>query len=281
MAQEVRPGLRLVRADNPSPLTGSGTNSWILGFGPVVVIDPGPALPGHLAAILAAIGGARVEAILVTHAHLDHSALAPALARATGAPVVAHGAAVRPAGDLVGGGEGLDRGFRPDVVLADGAAWAGAAGRVTALHTPGHLPDHLCLLWDGEAFSGDHVMGWASTVIAPPEGDMGDYMASLDRLAAAGATRLYPGHGDPVADPAARIAALAAHRRAREAAILAALAAGPAPVAALVARLYAETPPALHPAAARNVLAHLLDLHRRNRVAAHPAPGMEALWHGL
>lgn len=278
MAEELRPGLRRVRADNPSPLTGTGTNSWILGVGPVVVIDPGPDLPGHLAALLAAIGGARVEAIMVTHAHLDHSALAPALARATGAPVLAHG----PLRDLPaappGGGEGLDRDFRPDIPLADGALWRGAAGEIRALHTPGHLHDHLCLLWEGMAFSGDHVMGWASSVISPPEGDMGAYMASLDRLAAARADCLLPGHGDPVADPPSRIAELAAHRRAREAAILAALDAGLATIPDLVTRLYAETPRALHAAAARNVHAHLIDLHRRNLAMAEPVPDMAALW---
>lgn len=279
MAEELRPGLRRVRADNPSPLTGTGTNSWILGVGPVVVIDPGPDLPGHLAALLAAIGGARVEAIMVTHAHLDHSALAPALARATGAPVFAFG----PLRDLPaappGGGEGLDRDFRPDIQLADGALWRGAAGEIRALHTPGHLHDHLCLLWEGMAFSGDHVMGWASSVISPPEGDMGAYMASLDRLAAARAGCLLPGHGDPVADPQSRIAELAAHRRAREAAILAALDAGPGTIPDLVTRLYADTPRALHAAAARNVLAHLIDLHRRNLAMAMPAPDMAARWH--
>jgi hydroxyacylglutathione hydrolase len=279
MAEALRAGLRLVRAENPSPLTGTGTNSWIIGTGAVAVIDPGPALPGHLAALLAAIGGARVEAIFVTHAHLDHSALAPALARATGAPVMAFGSGALPLGKETG--EGVDRGFRPDVTLANGERWTGEAGTVAALHTPGHLPDHLCLLWEGAAFSGDHVMGWASTVISPPEGDMGEYMASLDRLALVGAGTLYPGHGGVVADPAARIAALAAHRRGREAAILAALEAGPATIPALVSELYAEVPVALHAAAGRNVLAHLLDMARRKLVAARPAAGMAARWERL
>lgn len=278
MAEELRPGLRRVRADNPSPLTGTGTNSWILGVGPVVVIDPGPDLPGHLAALLAAIGGARVEAIMVTHAHLDHSALARALAQATGAPVLAYGAPDDWPASPPGSGEGLDRDFRPDIPLADGTLWQGAVGEIRALHTPGHLHDHLCLMWEGMAFSGDHVMGWASSVISPPEGDMGAYMASLDRLAAARSACLLPGHGDTVADPQSRIAELAAHRRAREAAILAALDAGPATIPDLVTRLYADTPRALHAAAARNVHAHLIDLHRRNLAMAEPVPNMAALW---
>ena len=280
MAQHIRPGLRRLRADNPSPLTGTGTNTWIIGTDRLTVIDPGPALPAHLDAILAATRGARIEAIFVTHAHLDHSALAPVLARATGAPVLAFAVETPPdpAPPEGPGAEGIDRSFRPDIALASGTVWTGAAGRITALHTPGHLGDHLCLLWDGAAFSGDHVMGWASSVIAPPEGDMGAYMTSLERLADVSADRLYPGHGETVDDPAGRIAALSAHRRAREAAILDALAAGPATIAALVARLYADTDPTLHPAAGRNVLAHLLDLQRRNRVRADPAPGRRALW---
>jgi hydroxyacylglutathione hydrolase len=276
--QEIRPGLRLLRAANPSPLTGSGTNTWLVGTDRLAVIDPGPDMPDHLAAILAATSGATIEAILVTHAHRDHCALAPALSRATGAPVLAHAPPLWP-GPAPAASEGIDRSFRPDLPLACGAVWTGGAGTLRALHTPGHMPDHLCILWDGLAFSGDHVMGWASTVISPPEGDMGAYMASLDRLAAEAPDRLMPGHGEPVADPASRIAALAAHRRAREAEILDALAEGAASITALTGRLYARTDPALHPAARRNVLAHLLDLERRNRVRADPEPGPDALWH--
>lgn len=276
MTEEPWPGIRWILAPNPSPLTAEGTNTWIVGTGRLVVIDPGPAMAAHLAAITAALDGSAIEAILVTHAHLDHSALAPALSRQTGAPVLAFGAAGR--AQAAGGGEGIDHGFRPDRALADGEVWSGAAGAFRALHTPGHLGDHLCLLWEGVAFSGDHVMGWASTVISPPEGDMGAYMASLGRLAETRPERLLPGHGAVVADPAARIGALVAHRRAREAAILDDLAAGPARIADLVARLYSDVVPALHPAAARNVLAHLLDLERRSCVSAAPAPEMSALW---
>jgi len=287
MAEELWPGVRRVIADNPSPMTERGTNSWIIGTGSVAVIDPGPNMGGHLAALLSTIGDARVEAIFVTHSHLDHSGLAPALARATGAPVLGFGpsgtgrsaamAALEREG-LTDGGEGIDRGFRPDGLLGDGAVWRGGAGEVRALHTPGHMGNHLCLLWDSVAFSGDHVMGWASSLVSPPEGDLGDYMASLDRLAAATPARLMPGHGGVVEEPAGRIAALAAHRRAREGEILAVLAAGPKAVAAIVAEVYRDVPPALHPAAGRNVLAHLVDLHARNVVSAEPAPGPGAVW---
>jgi len=149
-----------------------------------------------------------------------------------------------------------------------GASWA-----VEALHTPGHFGNHLSFLWQGCAFSGDHVMGWASTLISPPDGDLAEYLASLDRLAAAAPARLFCGHGAPVEDPAARIGELAHHRNARSAQILAALATTPCDIATLVAHLYSDTPAALHPAAARNVLAHLIDLEENNLVSVFHANG--------
>ncbi len=283
--QRLCPGLRVVLAANPSAMTLHGTNSYLLGEGEVAVIDPGPADPAHLAALLAALGpGERVSHILVTHAHLDHSPLARPLAERTGAPVLAFGtaAAGRSAamerlaaaggGAALGGGEGVDAGFVPDVALADGAVVEGAGWRLGALHTPGHFGNHLSFVWEDTVFAGDHVMGWASSLISPPDGDMGAYMASLDRLAALGARRLWSGHGDPVADPAARIAALAAHRREREAAILAALARGPADAATLARAVYTDTTAALMPAAARNVLAHLIDLAKRTLVESDGPP---------
>lgn len=277
------PGLRMVLAPNPSPMTFRGTNTWLLGEGAVTVIDPGPDLPGHLAAILAALApGERVARILVTHAHLDHSALAPRLAAATGAEVLAFGparagqgaamAALAAAG-LSGGGEGIDEAFVPDAVLADGAEVGTTAGPVRALHTPGHLPNHLSFRWGDAIFTGDVVMGWSTSLVSPPEGDMAAYMASLDRLAGLGARVFYPGHGPAVTDPAARLAELVAHRRAREAQVLAALASGGGTAADLAAAIYTDTPAALQPAAARNVLAHLIDLAARGlaRVDGPPA----------
>lgn len=280
--------LRRVLAGNPSPMTGPGTWTDIVGSGEVAVIDPGPALEGHLQAVLAALDpGERVAVILVTHAHLDHSALAPALSRATGAPVLAFGTATAgrsPAmqrlveGGLRSGGEGLDLAFTPDRRLADGEIISGSDWSLRAVHTPGHLGGHLCLAWEEVLFAGDHVMGWAPSLVSPPDGDMGAYMASLARLARQEWRLMLPTHGDPVADPAARLAELTAHRRAREAQVAGALRRGPVPLDAVTAAVYRDLAPALLPAARRNALAHLIDLAERNQAKATPFPGPEALW---
>lgn len=280
------PALRCLRAPNPGPLTGPGTNTWILGAGIVAVIDPGPEDAGHLEAILGALApGERISHILVTHSHRDHAPLARALSAATGAPICAYGdslagrsavMAALAAGGGLGGGEGVDAGFKPDLELADGACLTIGSETVRALWTPGHFGNHMCFLWRSDAFSGDHVMGWSSTLVSPPDGDLTAFMHSLDRLEAAAPRRLFPGHGDPVADGGARIRELRAHRKAREAAILSQLAYGPQTVAAITAAIYTDTPPALHAAARRNVLAHLIDLNQRGMVAASPTPTPEA-----
>ena len=257
--------LRVLTADNPSPLTGPGTNTFLLGEAEVAVIDPGPDDPAHRAAVLAAVGRGRVVAILVTHPHLDHSAGAPALAAATGAPVLAFGgardgrSALMAGVEGIAGGEGLDLGFAPDRRLADGEVVAGAGWQLEALWTPGHAAAHMAFRWGEALFCGDLVLGWASTLISPPDGDLSDYMRSLARLQGLGLARLLPAHGAPVEDPAARLAELAAPRRARTVEILAALRDGPADPARLARRLY-DVPPVLLPAAERNVLAHLLAL---------------------
>ena len=264
--------IRLIRADNPSPLTGTGTNTYLLGEGEVTLIDPGPDLASHLAAILALTRAERITRILVTHAHLDHSALTPRLAAATGAEVLAFGPAIsgrsatmqRLAAEGLASSEGADPGFVPDRTLSDGARLPLGAAEIEVLHLPGHMGCHLGFALGDTLFSGDFVMNWSTSLVSPPDGDMGDYMASLRRLAARPLAQMLPGHGPAVTDPAARTAFLIRHRAAREAAILAALRQhGPATAATLAALVYTDIAPHLLPAAAGNVLAHLIDLATR------------------
>lgn len=278
----VAEGVRLVLAPNPSPMTERGTNTWLLGEGAVVVIDPGPADPRHLGAIMAALRpGERIARILVSHAHLDHSPAARPLAQATGAPVLAFGDALAGrsarmqalAGLSLGGGEGVDTAFAPDERLGDGDGFAINGLALGALHTPGHFGNHLSFHWQGLVFTGDQVMGWAPSLVSPPDGDLTDFMASLDRLEALGQTVLLPGHGAPVADGPGRIRDLRCHRLGREAAILSAIGAGAGTVQAITAAVYHDVQPALLPAAARNVLAHLIDLEARARIETEGPAG--------
>ncbi len=275
------PGLRVVTAPNAGPMTFTGTRSYIVGEALVAVIDPGPMDAAHLAALHAAVAGEAVAAVLVTHAHRDHSAGAAAFARAVGAPVLAMGLAPRE--DTFGGGEGRDEGFVPDRRIGEGEVIAGPGWSLTALRTPGHTMDHLSFAWaEGRAlFSGDIVMGWATTLISPPDGHLGAFRASLTRLRARGEEVYYPGHGAPVHDPAVMIDWQLHHRAEREAQILARLADGPSDIPDLVARLYVGLDPALRPAAARNVLAHLIDLVERGRVAAPGGPSPAATYRRL
>lgn len=283
------PRLRSLLAPNPSPLTYRGTNTYLLGSGQVAVIDPGPNLEAHLAAIHAALEpGEVISHILVTHPHRDHSALAPALSAATGAPVLGYGPATAGRSammqnlaerGMMAGGDGLDHDFRPDIRLDHGARLDGADWQITALHTPGHLGSHLCFAMGSWLFSGDHVMGWSSTVISPPDGDMGAYFAALERLDQPHWTQFLPGHGDCIPNPQDRLRTLIAHRRAREAQILDALAESPASPDMLTARLYSDTPAPLLPAARQNVFAHLLDLQEKNRVQASTLPTHTTAFH--
>lgn len=271
------PDLALVLAPNPSPMTYLGTNTYLLGRDQLAVIDPGPADQTHLAALEAAIAGREVTHIFVTHSHLDHSALAPDLARQTGAPVYAFGdsKAGRSAimttlakSGLADGGEGIDHSFMPDQILQDGTIVSGAWGRITAVHTPGHLGNHMCLCRGNTVFTGDHVMGWASSLVSPPDGDLTDFMASCEKLKTVPADIYYPAHGAPIRNPMRRLDWLISHRRSRELQIMQALQISPGTAAQLTNLIYQETPDSLLKAAQRNVLAHLVDLHQRRKVSA-------------
>jgi glyoxylase-like metal-dependent hydrolase (beta-lactamase superfamily II) len=263
------PRVRRLVAPNASPFTFNGTCTYIVGEGAVAVVDPGPADPIHLAAILSAVEGERVETILVTHTHRDHSALANELRKATGARV-AGPPPFQPQGDEAGLDSPHDRTYAPDVVLADGERLAARTFTIEAVATPGHCGEHLCLalLEERALLSGDHVMAWSTSVIAPPDGSMGAYMASLEKVRGRDETIYWPGHGGPVLEPQRYVRALAHHRRQREAAILAALEAGAETVPDLVAKVYVRLDPSLVRAAGLSTLAHLEDLRERGLVVA-------------
>jgi glyoxylase-like metal-dependent hydrolase (beta-lactamase superfamily II) len=304
VAERLSPHIERVLAPNPGPFTFKGTGVYIVGGGKsVAVIDPGPDLPAHVAALSRALDGRTVSHILITHTHRDHSPAAAALKQATGArtfgfgphPFYDHlrsglapdGAAafgslgIEPHPSLVrepatgtstssvlrarGGGwpqpaeEAGDRGFAPDVTVRDGDILQGDGFTLECVFTPGHISNHMCYALKEESalFSGDHVMGWSTSVVAPPEGNMADYMASLEKLIARDDAILYPTHGSPIAAPRPYLRALLAHRKAREGQVLDGLAAGLETADALAARLYPDLAPALRRAATLTVQAHL------------------------
>jgi len=270
--EQVSPLVRRVLAHNPGPFTYTGTGTYIVGRqgagGKVAIVDPGPDDPAHVAALLAAVGGETVSHVVVTHTHRDHSPAAPAVKAATGAVIA--GCAPLVLDDLGPRADaGFDRTYAPDLVLADGEHVAGPGWTLTALHTPGHTSNHLCfaLAEERALFSGDHVMGWSTTVVAPPDGDMAAYMASLRRLLDRDDAVYYPTHGAAVTEPQRFVRGLIGHRKQREHQILARLADGAATVPAMVATMYASVDPRLHPAAGLSVTAHLIDLAARGLVA--------------
>jgi glyoxylase-like metal-dependent hydrolase (beta-lactamase superfamily II) len=277
--QQLTPRIRRVVAENPSKFTYRGTGTYIVGAGEVAVIDPGPVLDSHRDALDRALAGERVVAILVTHCHADHSPLAAWLQEATGAPTYAFGphGAVDPADDVVTE-EAIDLAFGPDVALADGAALEGPGWTIEAVHTPGHASNHLCFALREERalFTGDHVMGWSTTVIAPPDGDMRAYLASLDKVLARDDVILWPTHGGPVTDPQPFVRAYRAHRLEREAQVLGAVRRDVDRIPAIVAELYADVPTELHAPAGRSVLSHLVKLIDDGLVRCLGAPTVEA-----
>jgi glyoxylase-like metal-dependent hydrolase (beta-lactamase superfamily II) len=284
LAEPVAPGILRLVAPNPGPFTATGTCAYLVGEERLAIIDPGPEDARQTQALLDAIAGRPVDAILITHTHRDHSPGARALAAVTGAPIIGCGPhiAARPLAEgetdrMEGSG---DRQHRPDRILADGEVLEAAGRRFEAVHTPGHTMNHLCfaLADEGVLFSGDHVMGWSTTIVAPPDGAMGAYMASLEKLKARGETLYLPGHGGAVTDPQRFVRALIGHRRLREQAILASLTAGPKTVAEITPPLYQGLDPRLLPAAGLSVFAHLEDLVARGLAACEGAVVVEGVY---
>lgn len=266
--QQVSPLIRRVIANNPSKYSYRGTGTYIVGHGTVAVIDPGPVLDEHRDALIAALDGKCVRAILITHCHSDHSPLAAWLRDYTGAPTIAyaeHGEVDIEADEDsdVKIEESIDVAFTPDVRATDGSIVACADGwTLRAVHTPGHTSNHLCFALDQEQalFTGDHVMGWSTTVVSPPDGDMRAYMNSLRKVIARGDRTLWPTHGNPVTDPAPFLAAYLSHREEREEQVLAQVRAGVESIDAIVKVLYANVRKELHKPAGRSVLSHLVKL---------------------
>ena len=263
MLEPLEPGIGRVLAHNPSAFTFTGTQTYLVGEAEVAVIDPGPDNAAHVEALQAAIGGRPVKAILCTHTHRDHSPASRPLADATGAPIV--GCAPL---SIEGTGleAGFDRDYSPDRVLADGESLTVDGRELIAVATPGHTSNHLCFAYGDALFSGDHVMGWSTTVVVPPDGDMAEYMASLEKLRHRGDRILYPAHGPPVTNPGQYLRHLIGHRMQREKQILRIIGEGPRTVPEIVASAYPGLDPRLVLAAGGSVTAHLVDLERRGLV---------------
>ena len=275
---EPMPGVRRVMADNPGPFTFKGTMSYIIGRGKVAIVDPGPLDERHAEALLEAVRNETVTHIFVTHTHRDHSPGVPAIKRATGATVYAEGPhrAARPLhiGEHNPLDSSGDRDFMPDVMLKDGEVVEGDGWRVEAVTTPGHTANHMAyaLADKNVLFSGDHVMGWATSIVAPPDGAMSDYMASLNKLSRRGETTYFPGHGPAIPDAPRFVSYYILHRKAREASILHRLSKGEADIPTMVRAIYIGIDPRLTNAAGYSVLAHLEDLVARGIVATDGDP---------
>ncbi|PYE85323.1 MBL fold metallo-hydrolase [Phyllobacterium leguminum] len=283
-AVDVAPGVRRITVNNPGPFTFHGTNSYIVGRDTLAVIDPGPEDEAHFAALINAIGGHPVSHIFVSHTHRDHSPLGARLKEATGAVIVAEGAH-RPARPLhIGEVNPLDASadmdFRPDISTADGEVIHGDGWALRAIHTPGHTANHAAFALEGTGvfFSADHVMAWATTIVAPPDGAMADYMTSLDKLLARDDKIYLPGHGGPVKNPRAFVRGLRMHRRMRERAVLERIRKGDRTIPDMVKAIYRDTDPRLHGAAGLSVLAHLEDLVARGLVVTEGAAALEGVF---
>jgi glyoxylase-like metal-dependent hydrolase (beta-lactamase superfamily II) len=264
--EQIEPAIGRLLAHNPSPYTYTGTQTYLAGVDEVVVIDPGPDIPGHVDAIVAAVAGRPIAAIACTHTHRDHSPAAAPLKARTGAAIIGCAPlsleSVGPRADAA-----FDGDYAPDRILADGESLTFDNGRtLTAVATPGHTSNHLCYAFEEALFTGDHVMGWSTTVVVPPDGDMGAFMASLDMLRSRNDRIFYPAHGAPVTNPQQLLRGLLGHRMQREKQILRLVSDGACSVTSIVAAAYPGLDPRLVPAAGGSVTAHLMDLERRGLV---------------
>ncbi len=272
IAMPLSPLVARVLAPNPSPFTYTGTQTYLAGAHDVAVIDPGPDDPAHLAALTAAIAGRPVVAILCTHTHRDHSPAARPLSDATGAPIIGC-APLTLDDDGPRADAAFDAAYRPDRVLGDGDRVSGQGWTLEAVTTPGHTSNHLCFALSQEQalFTGDHVMGWSTSVISPPDGDMSAYMRSMQRLLDRDDYVYYPAHGEPIDNPQRLVRGMMGHRKQREGQILRFLERnGTSAIPDMVAEMYKGVDPRLHPAAGRSVLAHLIDLDGRGIAAPQP-----------
>ena len=272
---EVAPNVRRIVARNASPFTYHGTGTYVLGRGRVAVIDPGPRDQAHVDALLRELGDEEITHVLITHTHNDHSPAARLLKERCSAPTYAfgaHGEGRYGAGAEIE--EGADREFSPDIKVSDGEVIACEGFDVECVYTPGHALNHMCFALPARKylFSGDHVMGWSTTVVSPPDGDMGDYMKSLDRLLQRDDARLFPTHGTSIDAPKPFVRSLIEHRTGREQQVIAELRGGPSTIGAMVPRMYKDVPSWLHPAAERSVYAHVLHMHERGVIDCDGEP---------
>ncbi|MEM9740515.1 MAG: MBL fold metallo-hydrolase [Pseudomonadota bacterium] len=276
---QVSPLVRRVIANNPGAFTYTGTGVYIIGRGTVAVIDPGPMQDDHFEALKQALDGETISHVVVTHSHMDHSPLAHPLATWAGCKVYAKGPAI-PTESEVRMEAGDDLSFRPDETIGDGWKAEGPGWTLEAIETPGHTSNHVCyaLHEENALFSGDHIMGWSTTVISPPDGDMGDYLASLEKVRDRGFSTIWPTHGPPVTDnPTRFVQAYIDHRKARENAILDRLSAGDETIPVMVTTIYAAVDKKLHPAACHSVLGHMMQLVKDGRVSTpDEVPGVKS-----
>lgn len=278
--EQVSPLIRRVIANNPGPFTFTGTGVYIIGHGDVCVIDPGPDLAEHFDALKVALAGETISHVLVTHSHMDHSPLAHPLARWAGCSVLASGDISVPGDSEVRMEAGDDVRFRPDAALSDGTMISGAGWTIEAIATPGHTSGHMCYALQEEncLFSGDHIMGWSTTVISPPDGDMDDYLTSLSKIAQRAFATIWPTHGPPITEPGPFVNAYIAHRLDREAQIIGQLEAGQTKIKEFVPIMYANVDARLWPAACHSVMAHMTRLVKNGAVSATNGTGLEATY---